>query len=58
MRSPKHLAPGTYTVRAVQSDDAGHTSRSPAHTFSIGPAPNTIGATVASATRVLAGVPR
>ena len=67
VRWPKRLAPGTYTVRAVQSDAAGHTSCSPSHTFAIRPAPDTIGSTVslaggrltvASATRALAGVPR
>jgi hypothetical protein len=47
-RWSKRLAPGAYTVPAVHSDDAGHISRGPAHTFSIGPPPGTIGSTDSS----------
>jgi hypothetical protein len=37
------LAYGLYTVVAVQSDDAGHTSRSQPHTFTLAPTPKPIG---------------
>lgn len=37
------LANGTYTVRVMQTDDAGHTTLTPPHTFSIVTAPTTIG---------------
>ena len=37
------LAPGVYTARAAQHDDAGHTGLSAAHTFRILPPPPLIG---------------
>ena len=37
------LANGTYTARVVQTDDAGHTTLTAPHTFSIVTAPTTIG---------------
>jgi len=40
---PHKLALGLYTIRASQSDDAGHTAYTPAHTFLIVPSPTTIG---------------
>jgi hypothetical protein len=41
---PHRLAYGLYTVVAVQTDDAGHTSRSQPHTFTVAPTPKLIGA--------------
>lgn len=40
------LGPGRYTARATQTDDAGHTGRSAAHTFRIIRTPNPIGSRV------------
>ena len=40
---PHQLALGLYTVQATQTDDAGHTSRTPAHTFLAVPSSTTIG---------------
>ncbi|HWF26426.1 MAG TPA: Ig-like domain-containing protein [Solirubrobacteraceae bacterium] len=37
------LAPGVYTARAAQHDDAGHTGLSAAHTFRVLPPPRVIG---------------
>jgi hypothetical protein len=40
---PQRLAYGWYTAVAVQTDDAGHTSRSDPHTFRVAPTPKLIG---------------
>jgi hypothetical protein len=40
---PKSLRVGFYTARAVQSDDAGHTTRAGPHTFLLVPTSKTIG---------------
>ena len=40
---PQPLKLGTYTARAEQSDDAGHTAITPPHTFRIVSGPNPIG---------------
>ena len=40
---PQPLKFGTYTARAEQSDDAGHTAITPPHTFTIAGGPNPIG---------------
>jgi hypothetical protein len=40
---PHRLGLGLYTVRASQSDDAGHVAYTAAHTFLIVPSPTTIG---------------
>ncbi len=40
---PQTLTLGTYTARAEQSDDAGHTAITPGHTFRIVRGPNPIG---------------
>jgi hypothetical protein len=40
---PHRLAYGLYTVVAVQTDDAGHTSRTQPHTFTVAPTPELIG---------------
>jgi hypothetical protein len=41
---PHRLAYGLYTAVAVQTDDAGHTSRTAPHTFTVAPTPHLIGA--------------
>lgn len=43
---PKALKLGFYTVRAQQSDNAGHTTTTPPHTFQIVPGPTAIGKSV------------
>jgi hypothetical protein len=43
---PFGLPPGQYTAQATQSDDAGHTSRSTPHTFSIVATPGIVGSSV------------
>ncbi len=43
---PHQLGPGRYTARATQTDDAGHTGRSAAHTFRVIRTPNPIGSRV------------
>jgi hypothetical protein len=48
---PKPLKLGFYTVIAKQSDDAGHTTTTPSHTFQIVPGPSAIGKSVTLARR-------
>lgn len=43
---PHRLAFGLYTLRASQTDDAGHMSTTAAHTFLVVPSPTPIGAVV------------
>jgi hypothetical protein len=43
LRWPHTLALGLYTVQASQSDDAGHTTHTAAHTFLVVPSSTTIG---------------
>jgi hypothetical protein len=54
---PRRLALGRYTVRANQSDDAGHAGLSTAHSFLIVPASGVIGSPVSLSHRGVASVP-
>ena len=51
------LALGLYTLRASQTDDAGHTASTPAHTFLVIPSPTTIGDAVTLSTSGQVSVP-
>src|SRR6202022_3012970 len=46
-RWPHKLKFGLYTTKAVQGDDAGHTTTTRSHTFLIVPGPSVIGPAVA-----------
>lgn len=43
---PRRLSLGRYTIRAVQSDDVGHTTTTPARSFTVVPGLPVIGSTV------------
>jgi hypothetical protein len=51
------LRNGTYTAQVVQTDDAGHTTRTTPHTFSIVTAPTTIGLLVSVGRSGIAKIP-
>ncbi len=53
---PHRLADGRYAIRAQQVDDAGHTTLTSAHSFSVVPGPPTIGSVVSLAHSDRAGV--